>query len=255
TYMDDQVGQILETLSETRKQKQTLVLFTSEQGSQFPGCKWTNWNTGVHTALVARWPGLIEAGRRTDALVQYCDVVPTLLDVAGAADDQADLDGVSFRKVLHGADRSDRPYVYGMHNNVPEGPPYPIRSITDGRHHYITNLTPDQLFIEKHLMGWKGNGALNNPYWGTWVFGSQSSPPTYELIKRYMQRPAEQLYDVASDPYEMTDLSAEPSLQAKKQQLADQLAKWMEAEGDPGISQDTLKALEASRKGQHLYRP
>ena len=71
TYMDSQVGDILKTLAKTGQRDETLVLFTSEQGSQFPGCKWTNWNTGVHTALIASWPGQIPAGGRTDALVQY----------------------------------------------------------------------------------------------------------------------------------------------------------------------------------------
>ncbi len=55
------------------KRDSTLVLFTSEQGSQFPGNKWTCWDTGLHTGLVARWPGKITAGRRTAANVQYAD--------------------------------------------------------------------------------------------------------------------------------------------------------------------------------------
>ncbi|MDG2124157.1 MAG: sulfatase-like hydrolase/transferase, partial [Verrucomicrobiales bacterium] len=64
TYMDGQVGDILKALEESGKAEETLVLFSSEQGSQFPGCKWTNWDTGVHTALVARWPGKVAAGQR-----------------------------------------------------------------------------------------------------------------------------------------------------------------------------------------------
>ena len=52
TYMDGQVGEILQTLEKIGQAKDTLVLFTSEQGSQFPGCKWTNWDTGLHTALI-----------------------------------------------------------------------------------------------------------------------------------------------------------------------------------------------------------
>ena len=56
TYMDGQVGEILKTLDDVGRPDETLVLFTSEQGSQFPGCKWTNWDTGLHTALIARWP-------------------------------------------------------------------------------------------------------------------------------------------------------------------------------------------------------
>ncbi|NQU20857.1 MAG: sulfatase-like hydrolase/transferase, partial [Candidatus Nealsonbacteria bacterium] len=54
TYMDSQVGEILAALDRSGLADDTLVLFTSEQGSQFPGCKWTNWDTGLHTALIAR---------------------------------------------------------------------------------------------------------------------------------------------------------------------------------------------------------
>ena len=83
TYMDGQVGEILDTLEATGKADDTLVLFTSEQGSQFPGCKWTNWDNGLHTALIARWPGKTPRGKRTDAIVQYADVTPTLVEIGG----------------------------------------------------------------------------------------------------------------------------------------------------------------------------
>ena len=63
TYMDSQVGELLQTLDAAGHADDTLVLFTSEQGSQFPGNKWTNWDTGVHTALIARWPGVVPHGR------------------------------------------------------------------------------------------------------------------------------------------------------------------------------------------------
>jgi len=51
TYMDGQVGELLRMLDESGKADDTLVLFTSEQGAQFPGCKWTNWDTGLHTVM------------------------------------------------------------------------------------------------------------------------------------------------------------------------------------------------------------
>ena len=100
TYMDGQVGEILTALESTGKARDTLVLFTSEQGSQFPGCKWTNWNTGLHTALVAHWPGRTPVGKRTDALVQYADILPTLLTAAGGNPKRHDYDGTSFLSVL-----------------------------------------------------------------------------------------------------------------------------------------------------------
>lgn len=255
TYMDGQVGDLLETLAASGKADNTLVLFTSEQGSQFPGCKWTNWDTGLHTALVARWPGRIAAGQRTDALVQYCDVLPTLVDLAGGNHATAEFDGLSFRSVLEGAPVSDRQYVYGMHNNLPEGPPYPIRSITDGQFRYIRNLTPGELYIEKHLMGTKGSGELNNPYWGTWTWATEQDPDTYRLVKRYMLRPEEQLYHTAADRYELTNLASDSNLAERKAILSAELDRWMTAQGDPGTPQDTRESLQAARKGHHRFFP
>ena len=251
TYMDGQVGDILKTLDQTGKANDTLVLFSSEQGSQFPGCKWTTWDTGLHTALVARWPGKVAKGKRTDAMVQYADVLPTLLSFAGG--EGKDLDGTSFDAVLTGQKTKHRKFTYGMHNNVPEGPPYPTRTVFDGQYRYTLNLTPDELFIEKHLMGLKGKAVLNNPYWSTWVRDSWNQPEIYALVKRYQLRPPEALYHTASDPYEMNNLADDPDHQSRKKVLGKELLRWMKEEGDPGIKLDTMKAHSAAREGKHLF--
>ncbi len=255
TYMDGQVGQILEVLEATGKSNDTLVLFTSEQGSQFPGCKWTNWDTGVHTALVARWPGVVPVGKRTDALVQYADVVPTLVELAGGDPKRHVFDGSSFQSVLRGKTNEHRKYAYGMHNNIPEGPAYPIRTVSDGEYRYIRNLTPDELYIEKHLMGMRGNGSLNNPYWSTWVRDSWSNREIYNLVKRFMKRPREQLYHTRNDPYEMNNLAMDKQHAQVKARLSAELDRWLALQGDPGAAQDTDKAIQAARRGKHLYGP
>ncbi|WP_153558726.1 sulfatase family protein [Roseimaritima sediminicola] len=257
TYMDGQVGQILEMLEQSGKADETLVLFTSEQGSQFPGCKWTNWDTGVHTALVARWPGRVPAGRRTDAIVQYADVLPTLMELAGLSPsaDAPPIDGQSFVEVLLGQTDTARRYAYGLHNNLPEGPPYPVRTITDGQYRLIRNLTPEELYIERHLMGIQGNGKLNNPYWQSWVGQASEDANTYRLTRRYMRRPAVQLYHTAEDPHEMTNLADQPEMAEKLAELNRELDRWMTAQGDPGIPQDTLRSLEAARRGEHRFVP
>ncbi len=253
TYMDGQVGEILGVLEQTGKADNTIVLFTSEQGSQFPGCKWTNWDTGLHTALIARWPGKVARGQRTGALVQYADVLPTLVDAAGASVPGSAFDGTSFLPVLLGRKSSHRKFVYGMHNNIPEGPAYPIRTISDGQYRYIRNLRPDEVYIEKHLMGWSGQGQLNNPYWATWVRDAWNKPHTYDMVKRYMNRPAEQLYNTAEDPYELTNLADDLSVSEVKARLSAELDRWMKAQGDPGAPQDSHEAIQAARRGQHMY--
>jgi N-sulfoglucosamine sulfohydrolase len=255
SYMDEQVGQILRTLDDTGLADDTLVLFSSEQGSQFPGNKWTCWDVGLHTALIARWPGIIAAAQQTDAIVQYADVGPTLLELAGGnpADPALGFDGTSFAAVLRGDQSTHRRFAYAAHNNVPEGPAYPVRSVTDGEWRYIRNLTPKEIYIESHLMGLLGGPTIHNPYWPTWMATAGENPRTYELVRRYMLRPAEELYHTARDPAEMTNLAGKPEHASIQMQLSTELDRWLVEQNDPGIPLDTPEAHSAARRGQPLY--
>ncbi len=252
SYMDAQVGQILTTLTEAGAADSTLVLFTSEQGSQFPGNKWTCWDTGLHTALVARWPGKISPGTRTDALVQYADVLPTLLELAGIKTDHR-FDGSSFAAVLRGETHMHRSYAYAAHNNIPEGPAYPVRSVSNGEWRYIRNLLPEEIFIEKHLMGLLGGATIHNAYWSSWMATAFDHPRTYQLVKRYMRRPAEELYHTAADPAEMNNLAADPAHADIKASLSAELDRWLTSQADPGVLLDTHQAHQAAKRGEHLH--
>ncbi len=238
-YMDMQIGEVLKVLEEVGQADRTVVVFTSEQGGQWPGGKWTNWEQGLRTALIVRWPGRVKPGAQTDALVQYADVLPTLLDIAGGKPEALGFDGRSFLRVLTGASDRHRQFAYAMHNNIPEGPAYPIRSVTDGRFRYIRNLTPEALYIEKHLMG----RAAHNPYWLSWMWASETDPHAYAMVRRYMRRPAEQLYDTVADPFELTDLAADPAHATRKAALAAELERWMSQQRDPGVPLDTREAF------------
>ncbi len=253
SYMDSQVGEILTMLDELDQSRNTLVLFTSEQGAQFPGCKWTNWNTGVHTALIARWHQRIQPNTRTSALVQYADVLPTLIDIAGGQADSANFDGSSFLQILTTEKTEHRRFAYGIHNNIPEGPAYPIRSVTDGRFHLIRNLTSNEMYIEKHVMGVNGNGQLNNPYWATWIWDSWNNRRTYDLVHRYTHRPSVELYDLQTDPYELTNLANDRQHNTVRATLQRELDRWLEQQLDPGSQLDTLPVYEAARKGIHSF--
>ena len=247
TYMDGQVGDILKALESTGQADNTMVLFSSEQGSQFPGCKWTCWDTGLHTALIARWPNKIAAGKRTNALVQYVDVVPTLIELAGGEADAASLDGSSFASVLSGKSDTHRTFAYGIHNNIPEGMAYPSRTVFDGTFRYIRNLTPDKLYVQKYLMGYDGVGQLRNQYWAQWVFQSWNNERTGALVTRYMTRPAEELYRTDLDPYELNNLAGDPEYAEALARLSHELDAWMASQGDPGAAADTMEAYQASK--------
>ena len=231
--LDQQLGDILDTLEASGKADNTIVIFSSEQGAQFPFCKWTNYNCGVHTAFVVRWPGHVTPGTKTDAMIQYVDVAPTLVEIAGGTPAQNNkLDGSSFLAVLNGKTDKHREFTYAMHNNVPEGSPYPIRSVCDGKYRYIRNLTPDAMHIQKYSMG-----VPHTSYWPSWMLASGNRKPAYEKVMKYMIRPAEELYDV-TDEYSMHNLADDEGYEEIKNKLSKELDKWMINQHDPGAAMD-----------------
>jgi uncharacterized sulfatase len=70
-----------------------------------------------------------------------------------------------------------------------------------------------------------------------------------------MHRPAEQMYNTAEDPYEMTNLVDDPQVSATKARLSAELDRWMRDQADPGAPQDTQEAIQAARRGKHMYGP
>ncbi|MGC6466100.1 MAG: heparan N-sulfatase, partial [Akkermansiaceae bacterium] len=155
----------------------------------------------------------------------------------------------SFAKVLQGNIKTHRKYAFGMHNNYPEGPPYPIRSITNGEWRYIRNLTPDATYIEKHLMG----RTVHNPYWPSWLWTSTEKPRSRELVERFLHRPAEELYHTVQDRYELTNLANNPAHAELKKTLSDALDAQLADQKDPGIPLDTPKAHRAASKLEPLF--
>ncbi|MHC4541943.1 MAG: sulfatase family protein, partial [Planctomycetota bacterium] len=81
TYLDGQVGACMKVVDESGHAENTILIFTSEQGSSFPfGAKWTCYEMGLKTAFIVRWPAAVKAGTRNSAMTQYVDVTPTFLE-------------------------------------------------------------------------------------------------------------------------------------------------------------------------------
>jgi arylsulfatase A len=108
--MDRGVGEVVEALKRNGIERQTLVIFCSDNGANgngvnkpLRGAKGSDWEGGHRVPCIASWPGRIIEGRTTDQLSISLDVMPTLLDAAGiAAPTERPLDGVSLLPVLTG---------------------------------------------------------------------------------------------------------------------------------------------------------
>ena len=174
-------------------------------------------------------------------MIEYVDVTPTFVDLAGGSPIDS-LDGTSFLPVLLGKSKEHKQYVYGIHttrgiNNGSEY--YGIRSIRSERFKYVMNLTSDAKFQNNIT---EQNAAWTS-FWPTWVEKAKSDPEAKDLVQRYQHRPAEELYDVVEDPYEMNNLAQETGKEAIMKDLRTRLLSWMEQQGDLG-QETEMEALE-----------
>lgn len=231
--LDDQVGDVLELLERNGQADNTIVIFLSEQGPQFPGGKWTLWDNGQKSAMLIRWPGRIKGGTETDAIAQYEDITPTLVDIAGGQPVEG-LDGQSFLNVINGDTQRHRQFAFGIHNNIPEGPAYPIRSIRDNDFKLLLNLTPDSAYYIKYSM----NTNNENLAYTSWVQKAESDPQAQQLVERIANRPPIEFYDLRKDPDELVNLVNDAEYQHKIDEMKAELVNWMEAQGDKGASMD-----------------
>ena len=243
TAFDSEVGQWMKIVDEAGLTDETIFIATSEQGSQFPGAKWTCYDLGLRVALIVRWPGKVKAGSRTPAMVQYVDVVPTLLAAAGAdpqkfdtgregaPDGKSGFDGRSFLGVLMGETDAHNEYVSGLHTSqaMSSGEPYRVRSSRDGRYKCIWNLTSETSF--QNVVTEKDSGD----YWSSWVRDAKTDPRAAKLVAQYQTRPAEEFYDVVADPFEQTNLADMEQHRERMDAMKARLQSWMKQQGDAGM--------------------
>jgi arylsulfatase A-like enzyme len=237
--LDNQVGDITKLLKETGQDKNTIVIFLGEQGAQFPGAKWNLWDVGQKSSMLVKWAGAVKLGTQTDALVQYEDITPTLIDIAGGKPIST-LDGKSFLSVLIGKSTKARDYAYGIHNNIPEGNPYPMRSIRDTRYKLILNLTPDQEYYNRFMMNTKKQDPES--VWSSWIDQASQNPTAKQITDRFVKRPLVEFYDTQKDHWELTNLAADPTYKNQIATFTQKLQEWMKQQGDAGASIDKVYA-------------
>lgn len=121
--MDDGIGRILSALKEAGIEKNTLVLFQSDNGAEpglggssgeLKGEKFQEWEGGVRAAAIIKWPGGFKGGWTSGQLCGYVDVLPTLCAVAGATEEPVKKpDGINMLSSLTGKKNISRELFLG----------------------------------------------------------------------------------------------------------------------------------------------
>lgn len=223
--------------------KDTLFLFTSDHGAQFPFGKWNGYDAGIRTPLIAAWPGHIKPGSTAKAMVSWIDILPTCLEAAGGKVPDK-LSGKSFLPVLLGEKDAHRDRVFITHSGDGDMNRYPLRAVRTRDWKYIRNLDPAG---EHHTHVDKGTNpdADGRNYFDSWVAKAKTDPGAAAVVKRYHTRPAEELYDLTADPQELKNLAADPKHADQLKALRADLDAWMKDQGDEGLK--TERALPDPR--------
>jgi arylsulfatase A-like enzyme len=231
--LDRKVGLVLRQLEADGLADNTVIVFFADNGQAHVRGKQFVYDSGLHVPLIIRWPKNFPAPRHfkpgsvDDRLIAAIDLLPTLLDLIGRKK-PAGMQGEIFL-----GDRASVPrqYVFGARDRCDETV-FRFRTARDARYRYIRNFTPDRPFLQP------------NAY-------KERSYPVWNLLKKLHQEgrltpvqqvlagprmPAEELYDLERDPYEVANLvdSAELEHQAALRRLRAALNEWIEQSNDQG---------------------
>jgi len=122
--LDNQVGSLIEELKKLGIDKNTVVIFTSDNGAHHEGghnpefwdsngplrgLKRNLTEGGIRTPMIMRWPNVIEPGRQTDHISAFWDFLPTFAEMAGEiVPEAAEVDGISMLPLISGDEKDQK---------------------------------------------------------------------------------------------------------------------------------------------------
>jgi len=212
TYdLDDGVGILMNKLEELGLDKNTLVVFTSDNGAtpaspQEPlrGNKGCYYEGGIREPFIVRWPGMVRPGTRSEVPVINVDLYPTFLAVAGAAVPEGKvLDGESLLPLLRGEGQLNREAIFWHFPGYLNGP------VIRGR---------DPVFRTRPVsVIHKGDWKLHLYHEEWQLDGGRDNVDTNNAVE---------LYNLAEDIGECNNLAA--ANPTKREELLDDLFAWFD---------------------------
>ncbi len=242
-YWDSHVGRMVEILEERGLLENTLVISTSDHGMPFPRVKGMPNHIANRVPLAMMWPeGIGSGGRTIDEFISFTDFAPTFLELAGISFEESgmhEMEGESLVPLLKGEPGAGgrEIMVFGKERTDigrPDDVGYPARGISDGEYVYIWNVHPER---------W----PANNPETG---YTDTDASPTKSYILNHRRRegkswywdqsfgkhPAEELYHITEDPYQLKNLAEDPAYASVMESLESRLLAELKSEGDPRMS-------------------
>jgi len=226
--LDVSVGMVLNELVKSGKYDNTLIIYLSDHGPDFPRGKKTIREGGSRVPFIISWKGHLPEGRNESRLVSSIDILPTILNVVGITQHQDKLNGKSLMPLFNKKSAQWREYLFTEFTLHWPQTYYPGRAIRDKRFKLVHNLLPKR----------------KNPVYDIYLI--QQRPKTFtpkelenvpaeiqQAYKIFLQPPEFELYDLRNDPWEFHNLAEDPHYTEQLIHLKKQLAEWQQRTNDP----------------------
>ncbi|MDA7915971.1 sulfatase [Verrucomicrobia bacterium] len=246
---DQSVGAILKALKESGLEKNTLVMFISDNGMAVPFAKANCYLNSTKTPWIVNWPGQIKAGSvDSEHLISGIDYMPTILDALGIKAVEG-MDGSSFLPLLRGQEQPNRDYVFTEFHKTFARAVFPMRGIHNKRFGYIINF-------------WAGKTApmrmdsTSGLTFNAMKKAGESNPEIAARVALFEHRVLEEFFDFQSDPAGLHNLIADPLYEKQIATMRHELEQHLKVTNDPALSafinRNDSPALDAFMKAQKI---
>jgi uncharacterized sulfatase len=238
--MDEYVGKILKRLADEGLAENMVVIFIGDNGRCHVRVKQWLYDGGIHVPLIVRWPGKLKAGQVCDYIISAIDISATVLRIAGI-ELPAHMEGRAFLEPA--ADGTWQPvkkrdHIIAARDRCDETIDR-IRCVRTQRYKYIRNFMPERPYTQKNRYKEQSYPVLALMK----ELHAQGKLTPVQALFMTPRKPDEELYDLASDPYEIHNLAASPEHQATLKEMRGVLEEWIKETGDMGQFPEKLSAI------------
>ncbi len=261
--LDMMVGIFLDELNAAKRLENTMFVLTGDNGLPgFPRGKTQMYDIGSAAPLLIRWPAKVKPGRTVDDFVNLMDLAPTFLEAAGVKI-PATIDGRSLMPQLVSkasglVEASRACAIFGRERHYadarPGNLPYPSRAIRTADFLFIRNFKPERWPLGDPF----GISGSSGPSFGlvadyellakapfrdcdasptkAWLVEHRSEPLGKTAFNlSFGTRPDEELYDLRSDPAQVTNVASQIEYADVVNKLSVELRSILKRSGDPRL--------------------
>lgn len=247
--MDRQVGRLIDQLREDGLYDDTIIVWFSDNGGPMPRYKTEIYDTGLQVPFVIRYPDKHDAGTHDTDLHCFIDVPATILSLADI-ETPAYMHGQAFAGAH--ATPAKREYVFAARDRIDETVDF-IRGLRDKRYKYIRNFRPDLPRQGQHIGYKQGIDGMRR----LCEMAAAGELDSVQMLWFAPTKPAEELYDLQNDPYEIHNVATNPAYGQILKRMRNDLCEYMIRINDKGFIPEAewLERIHPNGKEQQIPQP